>query len=124
MEKEKNDAYKFATENLIKELLPVLDNLERAIDHGETKGDAQGLLAGVELTLKGLLRRPWKNSAWPRWTPPAKNSIPTCTRRSWSRKMPGNPAGTVLNQLQKGYLLHTRLIRPAMVVVSKKPEPG
>ena len=54
MEKEKIDAYKFGTENLIKELLPVLDNLERAIDHGEAK-DPQGLLEGVDMTLKGFL---------------------------------------------------------------------
>ncbi|RPH86925.1 MAG: nucleotide exchange factor GrpE, partial [Desulfobacteraceae bacterium] len=53
MEKEKNDAYKFGTENLIKELLPVLDNLERAIDHGEAK-DPQGLLEGVDMTLRGF----------------------------------------------------------------------
>lgn len=123
MEKEKNEAYKFATENLIKELLPVLDNLERALDHGEAMIDPQGLLAGVELTLKGLHAALEKFGVAP-VDASGKEFDPNLHEAVMVQEDARHPGGTVLNQLQKGYLLHTRLIRPAMVVVSKRPEPG
>ena len=122
MEKEKNDAYKFGTENLIKELLPVLDNLERAIDHGEAK-DPQGLLEGVDMTLKGFLTALEKIGVSP-VDASGKEFDPNLHEAVMVQEDAHHPAGTVLTQLQKGYTLHSRLIRPAMVVVSKRPELG
>jgi len=122
MEKEKNDAYKFGTENLIKELLPVLDNLERAIDHGEAK-DPQGLLEGVDLTLKGLLTLLEKIGVSP-VDASGKEFDPNLHEAVMVQEDAHHPVGTVLTQLQKGYTLHSSLIRPAMVVVSKRPELG
>jgi molecular chaperone GrpE len=123
MEKEKNDAYKFATENLIKELLPVLDNLERALNQEESKTDFQGLLAGVELTLKGFQAALEKFGVVP-VDAAGKEFDPNLHEAVMVQEDARQPGGTVLNQLQKGYLFHSRLIRPAMVVVSKRPEPG
>ncbi len=122
MEKEKNDAYKFGTENLIKEMLPVLDNLERAIDHGEAK-DAQGLLEGVDMTLKGFLTALEKIGVSP-VDASGKEFDPNLHEAVMVQEDAHHPAGTVLTQLQKGYALHGRLLRPAMVVVSKRPELG
>jgi molecular chaperone GrpE len=122
MEKEKTDAYKFGTENLIKELLPVLDNLERAIDHGEAK-DAQGLLEGVDMTLKGFLAALGKIGVSP-VDASGKEFDPNLHEAVMVQEDAHHPAGTVLQQLQKGYTLHSRLLRPAMVVVSKRPELG
>jgi molecular chaperone GrpE len=122
MEKEKNDAYKFGTENLIKELLPVLDNLERAIDHGEAK-DPQGLLEGVDMTLKGFLAALEKIGVSP-VDASGKEFDPNLHEAVMVQEDAHHPAGTVLTQLQKGYSLHSRLIRPAMVVVSKRPDLG
>jgi len=122
MEKEKTDAYKFGTENLIKELLPVLDNLERAIDHGEAK-DPQGLLEGVDMTLKGFLTTLEKIGVSP-VDATGKEFDPNLHEAVMVQEDAHHPAGTVLTQLQKGYTLHNRLIRPAMVVVSKRPELG
>lgn len=122
MEKEKNDAYKFGTENLIKELLPVLDNLERAIDHGEAK-DPQGLLEGVDMTLKGFLTALEKIGV-SALDAAGKEFDPNLHEAVMVQEDAHHPASTVLNQLQKGYTLHSRLIRPAMVVVSKRPELG
>jgi molecular chaperone GrpE len=122
MEKEKTDAYKFGTENLIKELLPVLDNLERAIDHGEAK-DPQGLLEGVDMTLKGFLTTLEKIGVSP-VDASGKEFDPNLHEAVMVQEDAHHPAGTVLTQLQKGYTLHNRLIRPAMVVVSKRPELG
>jgi len=122
MEKEKNDAYKFGTENLVKELLPVLDNLERAIDHGEAK-NPQGLLEGVDLTLKGFLTALEKIGVSP-VDASGKEFDPNLHEAVMVQEDAHHPAGTVLTQLQKGYTLHGRLLRPAMVVVSKRPELG
>ena len=122
MEKEKNDAYKFGTENLIKEFLPVLDNLERAIDHGEAK-DPQGLIEGVDMTLKGFRTALEKIGLSP-VDASGKEFDPNLHEAVMVQEDAHHPAGTVLTQLQKGYTLHSRLLRPAMVVVSKRPELG
>jgi molecular chaperone GrpE len=120
-EKEKGETYKFANENILKDLLPVLDNLERALEHGRETGNLKALLEGVELTHKSL------------WTVMEKYGItrveamgeefdPNHHEAVMVQEDAQKPAGQVISQLQIGYRLHNRLVRPAMVVVSKKPE--
>ena len=120
-EKEKGETYKFANETLLKELLPVLDNLERALDHGQETKNAQALLLGVEMIHKSL------------WTVLEKYGVtrvealgekfdPNFHEAVMVQEVMEQEPGVVITQMQKGYLLHNRLIRPAMVVVSKKPE--
>lgn len=121
MEKEKAETYKFANENLLKDLLPVLDNLERALEHGRETENPKALLEGVELTYKSF------------WTVLEKYGIsrveamgeafdPQHHEAVMVQEDAQRPAGEVISQLQIGYRLHNRLVRPAMVVVSKKPE--
>jgi molecular chaperone GrpE len=121
MEKEKTDTYKFANENILKDLMPVLDNLERALEHGREAGTPKALLDGVELTHKAL------------WTVMEKYGVtriealgeefdPNHHEAVMVQEDAQKPAGQVISQLQIGYRLHNRLVRPAMVVVSKKPE--
>jgi molecular chaperone GrpE len=120
-EKEKGETYKFANENLLKDLLPVLDNLERALEHGRDAANPKGLLEGVEMTQKGL------------WVLMEKYGIsrvdamgevfdPNHHEAVMVQEDAQSPPGVVISQLQKGYRLHNRLVRPAMVIVSKKPE--
>jgi len=120
-EKEKGETYKFANENLVKDLLPVLDNLERALEHGREARNHKALLEGVEMTHKGF------------WGVLEKYGItlvdalgeefdPNNHEAVMVQEDTQNPPNVVINQLQKGYRLHNRLIRPAMVIVSKKPE--
>lgn len=123
LEKEKNDTYKFSNERLIKELLPVLDNLERAVDHGEGGQETKAVIEGVEMTLKGF------RSALEKFGVTAVEALgrefdPNLHEAVMVQEDARHPGGTVLHQMQKGYLLHSRLIRPAMVVVSKRPEGG
>ncbi len=121
MEKEKSETYKFANENILKDLLPVLDNLERALEAGRESGIPQALLEGVELTYKSL------------WTVMEKHGVsrieamgeefdPNRHEAVMVQEDAQKPAGMVISQLQIGYRLHDRLVRPAMVIVSKKPE--
>jgi molecular chaperone GrpE len=121
LEKEKNDTYKFANESLIKELLPVLDNLERAVDHGSNGEETKAVIEGVEMTLKGF------RSALEKFGVAAVEAVgkefdPNLHEAVMVQEDARQPGGTVLHQMQKGYLLNSRLIRPAMVVVSKRPE--
>jgi molecular chaperone GrpE len=120
-EKEKGETYKFANENILKDLLPVLDNLERALEHGRETGNLKALLDGIELTHKSF------------WTVLEKYGItrieamgeefdPNHHEAVMVQEDAQKPAGQVISQLQIGYRLHNRLVRPAMVVVSKKPE--
>jgi molecular chaperone GrpE len=121
LEKEKNETYKFANENLVKELLPVLDNLERAIDHGSGSPDGQAVVEGVEMTLKAFRSVLEKFGVTP-VDALGREFDPNLHEAVMVQEDARQPGGTVLQQMQKGYLLHSRLIRPAMVIVSKKPE--
>ncbi len=125
VEKEKTLIVEFANEELIKELLPVMDDLERAIEHikgGEKDEKAlESMLNGVELTLKkffGVLRKFGLEpiaAEGERFDPSRHEAI----SHEETEEFEG---GTVIRELQKGYLLKKRLLRPTLVVVAKGKE--
>lgn len=120
-EKEKSETYKFANETLLKELIPVLDNLERALDHGQETENAQALILGVEMIHKSLWAVLEKYGVT-RVEALGEKFDPNFHEAVMVQEVAAQDPGVVITQMQKGYLLHNRLIRPAMVVVSKKPE--
>lgn len=106
-----------AGERIIGELLPVLDNLERAIDHVTAGGDLKQLLQGVEMVHKqmvGVLEKEGVEVIDPFGQPfdPARHQA------VGQREDASVPESTVVEVYQKGYSLAGRVIRPAMVVVS------
>lgn len=112
-------AHKFSTESVFRALLDVADNLERALEqkHDET---SEALRMGVELTLKQL------QSVFNKFSIKEVNPIgemfdPTLHEAMSTQVTTDKPANTVMAVLQKGYLLHDRLLRPAMVIVAKAP---
>ncbi len=121
--KERQDLHNYANENLIKQLLPVVDNLERAVGHArqEEGGDAKSLLEGIELTYRSLMQALEKlgvegiEPVGERFDPKIHEAI---------RHMPSveHEPGVVAEVFQKGYLLRDRLIRAALVAVSSGPE--
>ena len=117
-QKDKAEWIKYSHESLIKELLPVLDNLEKAIAHTNNESSADAIRDGVELTLKGLKDTLTKSgleevaAKGERFDPGIHHAV------SQQEDETVEP-GTVLEELQKGFTLNQRLIRPAMVVVSK-----
>ena len=117
--KDKEDWLKFANESLIKEMLPVLDNLEKALSHSNNENSIDALKEGIHLTLKGLkdsLSRSGLEEVKALGEPFDPCFHEAVSEISDSRAKPG----TVVTELQKGYVLNRRLIRPAMVVVNKK----
>lgn len=112
------NAHKYALEKFLMDLLPVIDNLERAVIAAqESQADAAAILEGVNLTLKllyGVLEK-----AGIQQINPLNESFNPLFHEAVSIQADGSKPGLVLSVLQKGYLLNDRLVRPAMVVVSK-----
>ena len=119
--REMEDFRKFAVEKVIMELLPVVDNLERAIHLSDANAqDADGLVEGVDLVLKDLLKVFDKFGVKPIESL-EKPFDPTFHQAVMQEESTDQPNNTVISELQKGYLIHDRLLRPAMVVVSRNP---
>ena len=119
--RERDDAIRFANEALLKDLLPIIDNLERAIAHAAGSNDGNSLVAGVEMILKGFLDVLNKFgvcqiSAVGQPFDPAKHEA--ITQVETVEHQPN----VVMNELHKGYMFRDRLLRPTLVSVSKAPE--
>jgi molecular chaperone GrpE len=119
VKKEKEDYLKFAKESLIKEMLPVLDNLEKALSHSKHENTVHALKEGIHLTLKGLKDTLAKSGL--EEVKALGEPFDPCFHEAVSEMDdPKAKPGVVLTELQKGYTLNTRLIRPAMVVVNRQ----
>ncbi|MFQ6370227.1 nucleotide exchange factor GrpE [Shewanella sp. YIC-542] len=112
-------AHKFALEKFVNELLPVIDNMERALV-GADKADesTKAMFEGVELTLKSLLSAVAKFGVQP-VEPLGEAFNPDKHQAIGMQPSAEYPANSVMLVMQKGYTLNERLLRPAMVMVSK-----
>ncbi len=110
---------KFANESLIKEILAVVDNLERAVNSANDDEWANSdLTQGVALSIKDLEKVFGKHGVKP-IEAMGKAFDPVFHEAVIMQETDKYPENTVINELQKGYLIHDRLLRPAKVVVSK-----
>jgi molecular chaperone GrpE len=120
--RETADYRKFANEALIKEMLAIVDNLERAVDSSNNHSEDQTpIVKGVEMTLKAV------QSILERFhvTPidaMGKPFDPRFHQAFQQEESDECPENTVLSEFQRGYQLYDRLLRPSMVIVSKKKE--
>ncbi|UTW03047.1 nucleotide exchange factor GrpE [Amphritea atlantica] len=121
-EKDVEKAHKFALEKFVNELLPVVDSLERAIEASSSDEEAVvALREGVEMTLKMFV------TGLGKFQVEQHNPVgePFSPEQHQAMSMVPNPdvaANHVMAVMQKGYSLNGRLIRPAMVIVSKGAE--
>lgn len=120
-QREIDEFKKFANETIFRQMLPVVDNLERAIASAETNSDEGALLEGVKMIHKDILRmlEMFSVKVVKTGNEPFDPNFHQAVTRHETDEFPEN---TVTAVLQNGYLLHDRLIRPAMVVVSKRTE--
>ncbi|MBC8439093.1 MAG: nucleotide exchange factor GrpE [Deltaproteobacteria bacterium] len=120
-QRESDEFKKFANETIFRQLLTIVDNLERAIFSTKENSDEAGLLEGVKLTYKEILKLFETFNVKP---VEAENQMfdPNFHQAITQVETDEFPENSVTAVLQKGYLLHDRLIRPAMVVVSKRVE--
>ncbi len=119
--REKQDVLRFGNETLIKELLPVIDNLERAIEHAGKSEEAKSIAEGVALTLNGFLKVLEKFDVT-RIEAAGKTFDPNLHEAVYQEEKDGVEPGTVVGEFQKGYMMDGRLLRPSMVSVAKTPE--
>jgi len=122
-QRDQRDLIRFGNEQLIKELLPVVDNLERAIKASRNGGTSEVLIQGVDLTLKQLTGALTRFHVIPVETAgqlfdPAKHQAVASVASE------NVPERHVVDELQRGYLLHDRILRAAMVSVSTGPAGG
>jgi molecular chaperone GrpE len=121
MQREKEDLVRFANENLLREILTVVDNLERAIEHARSQEDTvQGLLEGVEMTLSQCHKLLEKFGVTP-VTAIGEPFDPSWHEAMGQMESAEHPPNTVVQEMQKGYVLNERLLRPALVMVAKAP---
>jgi len=115
---EKEQFVQFANENLISELLPVLDGYGRAMQAAEKSGASEEMIKGLALIRKQL-EDALKKHGIEEIEALGKPYDPN-VHEAIMQKEDGGPEGIILEEAQKGYTLHGRVIRPSMVIVSKK----
>jgi len=116
--RERDEAIRFANEAVIKDLLPVVDNLERAVAHASGGDNGRPLVEGVEMVLRQFLDVLTKHGAAPILAigqpfDPAKHEAMAQVERD------DHEPNSVVEELQKGYTFRDRLLRPALVSVAK-----
>jgi molecular chaperone GrpE len=117
--READEFRKFANEALLKDLLLVVDNLERAIVSANDSGDVNScVVEGVSMTRDEILKIFSKYGVSP-VEAVGKPFDPTFHQAIMQEETDAHPENTVVSEMQKGYLLHDRLLRPSMVVVAK-----
>lgn len=118
--REKEETSKFANEGLLREILPVIDNLERAVEHSEKAGSTDGLLEGVRLTLSQLTQ------VLKRFGVEAIDAVgrpfdPAYHQAMGQLESEDHPVNSVMVEMQRGYQLNERLLRPSFVLLAKRP---
>ena len=118
LQRERERSLKYAEENVLKELLPGIDNIDRAMEQGQDSNSMESLLEGIELTRKGLSATLEKFGvkAIESIGEPFDPNIHEAVAMEETEEMEPN---RVLKEFQKGYLYKDRLLRAAKVIVSK-----
>ena len=118
--REKEDYIKFANEDLMKAILPFVDNLERAVNHAEKVSDTGVMVEGVRLTVHQVLQA-LNKFGLSSFESVGKPFDPAMHEAMLVVETDQHEPNKVLEEFQKGYLFNDRLLRPATVSVSKPP---
>ena len=121
--REKEDAIRYANNSLLESLLPILDNFELGLEAAKNTPEATGIVQGLQMVRKQLedfLREHGVEIVTAEGNPFDPNLHEAVSQQESADL----PEGQVLQQLRKGYKLRDRLLRPASVIVSKKPDPS
>ncbi|MCF7982128.1 MAG: nucleotide exchange factor GrpE [Pseudomonadales bacterium] len=121
-ERDVEHAHKFGMEKIVQELLPVVDSLERALEaSGDDNDFVKAMKEGIELTLNMFLKALAKFQIEP-VSPEGEPFDPALHQAVSMVEQNEVEPNTVVHVMQKGYTLHGRIVRPAMVVVAKAGE--
>lgn len=119
--KERDEDRKFASLAIVKDLLPNLDNLRRAVEAAQTASSIEDLSKGVGMVLKQIDETLAKHGAAPITAGPGLPFDPNQHEAVAQAPSADHPPMTVLQEFERGYVMHDRVIRPSKVLVSREP---
>ena len=120
LSREKEEFSQYANERLFKELIPIFDNFERALE--DTSSDTKSLKEGLEMILKQFSSFLEKEKV-EQIKAIGEKFDPTVHEVLTSEESSENEENTIISQFVKGYTINSRVLRPSQVVISKKPSP-
>jgi molecular chaperone GrpE len=109
---------KFAQTKLAADLLPVLDNLDRALDAARQAGETSSLVQGIQATQSSLLDALKRNGVTPIVAAPGEPFDPNVHQAVSMQPSADYPPNSILQVLQSGFMIHDRVLRPAIVIVA------
>jgi molecular chaperone GrpE len=115
--RDKADALRFANEGLLRDLLPLLDNLYRAVEHARGSPETAAIADGVEMTLRSMTDALERHGV--KIVEALGRPFDPTHHEAIGQVESEHPVSTVVGEHQRGYLLHDRLLRPALVTVGK-----
>ncbi len=119
MKREKEEHIKFAIKEFAKELLPFLDNIERAMSTAKETSDIDKLIEGIELAVNGYFKT-LEKFGLKQFQSYGRQFDPSLHEALGVEETDDFEENTVVKEMLKGYTLHDRVLRPALVIVSKK----
>jgi molecular chaperone GrpE len=120
-QREREEYVRYATEALLRDLIPVLDNLDRALEAARSASDAARVVEGVELIRRELLRV-LERAGLTRYSAVGQTFDPARHEATERVISPDREPDTVVAEVVPGYLLHDRVLRPAQVAVAVAPD--
>jgi molecular chaperone GrpE len=117
--RDKAEALRFANEGLLRDLLPIIDNLHRAVEHARTSRDAGAIADGLDMTVRALTDTLERHGV--KIVEARGHQFDPAHHEAIGHVESEHPPNTVVDEHQRGYLLHDRLLRPALVTVGKPP---
>ena len=121
--REKDEMRKYGIDRVVLELLPVLDNLDRALEHADKSEDSTTIVDGVRMVQRQFVTALEKHGV-KGFDSRGEAFDPQLHEAIQQVETTDHPNGTVMDEYQRGYYLHDRLIRPAMVVVARNSAPA
>ena len=123
-DRDRREAEQFGGSKLARDMLPVYDNLKRALDaaNEETRAQAAALIEGLELTLRELVKVLNKHGVSEINPAIGDQFDPQLHQAMFEAPVPGTKAGQIIQVMGEGFLLHDRLLRPAQVGVSSNTQ--
>lgn len=120
-QRDREEYLKYANEPLLRDLIPLLDNLDRALEAARRRGDAASVVSGVELVQREFLRVLGRHGVT-RYSAVGEPFDPTRHEAVARVASADAKPGTVASEQLPGYLLHDRVLRPALVAVAVAPD--
>lgn len=122
-ERDRREAEQYGGSKLARDMLPVFDNLQRALDvvTDEQRESGKALIDGIELTMRELLSVFKKHGIEPISPENGDQFDPQLHQAMFEAPVPGTKAGEIIQVMGQGFMLHDRLLRPAQVGVSSTP---